>query len=110
MKTLNMKSAIRWYNAIMNAIGYEHKTIGEPWSDGTGDWNLRDMVAEMDYVLGCYYEDGHVLGDMRTGDADERRMWRSETGRIKRFIQVYSKYVTDMKCTAGHCSSRYDNH
>ena len=110
MKKFNMAEAIKWYNRIMNSIGYEHKTIGEPLSEDTENWNLRDMVAEADYILSCYFENGHILGDMRYGDEDERRIWRNETARLKRFIEVYSKYIEGMTCTEGHCSGKYDNH
>ena len=102
-------ASVLWYNDIMNQIGYEHKTIGEPLSEGTEGWNLRDMVAEMDYVLSCYYEEGHCMGDMRySEDPDERKAWRNETGRMKRFLKRYRPQIVGMICTAGHCS-KYDN-
>ena len=108
MARLVMETAIKRYNDIMNSIGYEHKTIGEPLSEDTENWNLRDMVAEVDYVLSCYYEDGHILGDMRY-DEDDIRIWRNETGRLKRFLNRYVPFITDMICTTGHCS-KYDNY
>lgn len=109
MKHLNMKSAIRRYNNIMEVLGYEHNTIGTRLSESTDDWNLRDMVAEADYTLSTYYEDGHCNGDMRYSDEpDERKMWRSETGRLQRFIKAYEPFIKDMKCVEGHCS-KYDN-
>lgn len=110
MKNLNLESAIKKYNEIMNHCGYEHCTIGTDFSEDTDDWNLRDMVAEMDYVLSTYYESGHCNGDMRYGDDDERKAWRNDTARIKRFITKYASFVTDMTCAAGHCWSKYDNH
>lgn len=36
---------------IMFAIGYEHNTINTHYSEDTNAWNLRDMVAEVAYVL-----------------------------------------------------------
>ncbi len=109
MKTLNMKQAVVRYNGIMNSIGYEHNTIGTNLSECTDRWNLRDMVAEADYVLSTYYEDGHCNGDMRYSEyEDERKMWRSETGRLKRFIKAYEPFIKEMECTEGHCSV-YDN-
>ena len=110
MAKLNMETAIKRYNDIMGKIGYEHNQIGTCFSEDTDDWNLRDMVAELDYVYSCYFEEGHCNGDMRySDDPDERRMWRNETARIKRFIDRYAPYVKDMTCAQGHCSS-YDNH
>ena len=45
IKELNMKRAIKRYNDIMNVIGYEHNTIGTRYSEGTENWNKRDMLA-----------------------------------------------------------------
>lgn len=107
---LTFKKAVNRYNGIMNAIGYEHNTIGEGWSEKTEGWNLRDMVAECDYVLSTYYEDGHCNADMRTSfDEEERKMWRSEVGRLQRFIAAYEPQVKDMICTTAH-RSNYDNY
>ena len=105
-----MKSAVKKYNDIMEILGCEYATIGTSLSDGTENWNLRDMVAECDYVLSTYYEDEHCNCEMRfSDDEDERKMWVSEVGRLKRFINHWWPYVRDMKCAEGHCS-RYDNH
>lgn len=108
MKRLNIDSAIKRYNNIVCGLGYEHSSIGTRFSEDTEGWNLKDMVAECDYFLSCYYEDGHANGDMRYGDAEERKMWRSETAKLKRFIDTYEPFVKDMKVTQGHCS-RFDN-
>ena len=109
MRQLNMYSAIKRYNAIMGAIGYEHNEIGTGFSDKTENWNLRDMVAECDYILGTYYEDGHCNADMRTSfDEEERKMWKSEVGKLQRFIAAYESFARDMICTQRHCS-QYDN-
>lgn len=109
MKKLNMATAIKRYNNIMSTIGYEHNTIGTNLSEDTEKWNLRDMVAECDYTLSCYYENGHCNGDMRySDDPEERKMWYREVGYLKRFINTYSKFIKDLVCAAGHCS-QYDN-
>ena len=110
MKTKSIYDiAVKRYNAIMERIGYEHNTIGTSFSDETEDWNLRDMVAEMDYVYSCYFEDGHCNGDMRySDDPDERRMWHNETALIKRFIDRFKPHIDGIKCTHGHCS-KFDN-
>ena len=109
MKNLNMKSATKRYNDIMERIGYEHNTINTHFSENTDGWNLRDMVAECDYVLSCYYEDGHCNAEMKySSDPEERKMWKSETGRLKRFIEAYKPFIDGLKCVSGHCS-QYDN-
>lgn len=106
---LHMDTAIKKYNYIMNLIGWEHDTIGTDESEGTENWNLRDMVAEMSYALSTYYEEGHANAEMRHSEyEDERRYWINETGMIKRFIKRYEPYIQNMVCTAIHCSD-YDN-
>lgn len=108
MKHFNYEKAVKRYNGIMNALCYEHVTIGTSLSENTDNWNIRDMVAECDYVLSTYYEGGHSNADMRYGDEDERKAWRSETGYLIRFIKAYEPFITDVQCVSGHCS-KYDN-
>lgn len=104
-----MESATQRYNDLMYALCYEHNTIGTAFSEGTENWNLRDMVAECDYVLSCYYEGGHMNAELRYSDEPaERKMWASETGKLKRFIEAYKPFIKDMECASGHCS-KYDN-
>lgn len=105
MRNLNIQSAIKRYNNIMESLGYEHNTIGTEFSESTEGWNLRDMVAECDYVLSTYYESGHANADMKKEDYN---VWRSETGKLKRFIEAYRPFVACLRCTSGHCS-KYDN-
>lgn len=108
-KNLNIESAIKRYNKIMMAVGYDHSTIGTDYSEDTEGWNIRDMVAECDYVLSTYYEDGHCNNEMRYSEyKDERKMWNSETGKLKRFISAYTPYICGVKCYQDHCS-KYDN-
>ena len=111
------KNVLKKYNEIMNSLCYEHKTVETRFSENTSGnpknvknclYTLRDMVAECDYVLSTYYECGHVNYDLRYGDEEERKAWRSETGKLKRFIDHYAKYLTaeigNVEC---HCS-KYD--
>lgn len=103
-----LESAIKRYNSIMDDLCYEHNTIGTSLSENTEKWNLRDMIAECDYTLSTYYESGHINGDMRYSDDEyERKLWRSQTGRLRRFIEKYEPFTKDMKCSEGHCS-RFD--
>lgn len=109
MKKLNMESAIKRYNNIMETLGYEHNTINTIFSEDTENWNIRDMVAECDFTLSCYYEDGHCNCDMRNSDdSEDRKMWKSETGKLKRFIETYKPFIDGVTCVSGHCS-QYDN-
>lgn len=99
---MKLTSIIKRYNGIMCELGYDHVTIGEWDSEGTENWNLADMVCEAQYILECYHEEGHCLYDMKY---DDPKCWRSETGKLKRFIERY-KYILDVeKPSEGHCSN-----
>jgi len=108
MKELKITQITEKYNEIMIELGYEHNTIGTRLSESTDGWNLRDMVAEMDYTLSTYYEDGHANEAMRHGEPEEKKMWKNQTAKMKRFINHYEKYIEDMICETNHCSE-YDN-
>lgn len=102
---VNLTAAVKRYNEIMNMLCREHNTIGERLSEGTERWTLRDMVAECDYELSTYYEDGHMNNDLRYSEEEyERKQWRSETGKLKRFIDKYAPVVKYMACAEGHYS------
>ena len=109
-KQYTFEKAVKRYNDIMEDIGREECTIGTSFSQGTENWNIRDIVAEADYHLSCYFEYGHCREEMRHSDCEEeRQMWRSEVGRLTRFINYYKPYIEGVIATQGHCS-QYDNH
>lgn len=89
----------------MNEICCEHLTIGTSYSENTDGWNIRDMVAEADYQLHMYYEDGTNQSMMKTSDDEwDRKSWYSETGKLKRFIDAYKPFIGGIKCKEMHCS------
>ena len=102
----SMANTIKRYNRLMSDLCYEYNTIGESYSDTEG-WNLRDMVAECDYILSTFYEDGHSNESLRYEGADGRREWQSYVGRLTRFINHFAPYTEGMTCTTKH-SSKYD--
>lgn len=102
---LNINKVIKRYNDLMFTLSREHSTINTSFSESTEGWNLRDMVAECDYVLSTYYESGCINAEMKEEDF---KTWKSETEKLKRFIKVYELYTKDLKCAVKHCS-KYDN-
>lgn len=62
------------------------------------------MVAEADYLLSCYYEEGNCRCDDRHLSKEDYKIWVSETGMLKRFINAYEPFIKDMICEEGHCS------
>ena len=104
MTQKEMKTALKRYNNIMEELGYEHNTIGTSLSEDTEGWNLRDMVAEMDFTLGTFYESGHCNEDLRHGSDEEKKYWKSYVGKMSRFIKHYAPLVKGMRCAEGHYS------
>ena len=63
------------------------------WADEdveTLEFPLEAIVAEAEEYLSHYYEDDHGSGELKY---DDPKAWRSETGKWKRFINKYSKYI-----------------
>lgn len=82
----DMKSVVDRYNRIMNDICREHSTIGQRLSEGTENWNLRDMMVECQYQFSTYFELGHSNCNLKSEDYAS---WRSESGKLERFIKRY---------------------
>jgi hypothetical protein len=99
--------AVERYNDCMFETCYEYCTIGTRFSENTENWNIRDMVAEVDYILSCYYEEGHARYEMQY-DKDERKAWEKETKMLSKFIDDYKLFIQNVKCHIHHCS-KYDN-
>ena len=108
----DMEKIIKRYNGIMMDICHEHSTIGTSYSENTENWNLRDMVSEMQYVFDVWnstdsiaYQDAH--DDSQPSHKPWYKEWLSEKNRMKRFIERYKEDALKMECYEGHCS-KYD--
>lgn len=106
------KAALKKYNDIMWDLCREHLTIGTRLSENTENWNLRDMVSEMQYTLDMYNsEDSIYWQDAHDDSQPSHRpwywQWYNEKKRMERFISRYKDEALTMECTEGHCS-RYD--
>lgn len=99
------ESAKKKYNEIMMRICHEYATIGTDYSENTDGWNIRDMVAEADYCLSCYYESGHADNEMKREDP---KRWHAEVGYLTRFINHWAKHCVGIRCLEDHCS-KFDN-
>ena len=104
MKELKMKRVVSRYIRMMDEIDCPDSNDSIiPVS--LGDWNLRDMVAEADYILSLYYQPGSVcFGGRSSIYPDDRRHWRNDTTRLNRFVKDFEPYVGDMVCADSHCS------
>lgn len=99
MKIYNEKVVKRW-NSVMYSIGCEHITIGTDLSELEyhkeyyaipNGISVEWMLDEAKYWLSCYYESGNVRCDDRFIDADNYKIWVSETGKLKRLIAFLGK-------------------
>ena len=104
-----MTQSVKTYNQIMNDICREYLTIGERYSEGTQNWNLRDMVSEMQYTLDrymdkdcIYWQDAH--DETQPSHNPWLKEWKNVIARMRRFINKYKDEAMQMNCTEGHCS------
>lgn len=97
--------AVADYNRICFNLALEHLTIGTKYSQGTEGWNIRDMVAELDYQLTTYREPMHFnYEQLHSADSRERLQAMRECKMLKTFIKKYERYITYIRCVAYHCS------
>ena len=93
--------AIEEYNAIMSAIGLEHNTIGTRESKGTENWNLRDMVAECNYMYNLYMDSSTVYGQMYDNDYNT---WKGDSDMLYVFVGKYKGKISGIKASKIHYS------
>ena len=102
-----INNAINEYNDIMILIGREIFTINTKYSiDNDLDrWNLRDMVAECDYVLNnLYFKNGSIKFESRLDNEITEEIWVQDTKKLMGFIQKYKTFAMQMKCYICHDS------
>lgn len=74
------------YKKLMREISLEYL------ADEADGLTVDKMVKECEYWLSCYYENGNSLADMRYDeDPRVRKIWRSETEKLKRFINRFKE-------------------
>ena len=90
------------YNDIMFECSYEHSTIGTEFSESTDGWNLKDMIDEAEYLLGCYYEPGNIRYDEMLTDKAAFKAWKKETKMLRKWIEDFRPYSIGVEPTAKH--------
>jgi hypothetical protein len=78
------ENIVKAYNKLMNGLCLEYLTIGTVYSQGTENWGVQEMLKELKYQLGRYYEWGTSQCELRE---EYPQAWRSETEKIKRMIK-----------------------
>ena len=84
-----LDKAIKKYNEIMGNLELGDKTIGTPFSKGTNNWGLSEMLNEVKQIYDTYYEIGHKNQALKT---ENYKMWQSHTTSLRGFLSSYAKY------------------
>lgn len=90
------------YNDMMIELDHESGVIGPGKNE---NWNLRDMLSEVEYLRSLYYTKGHDRNKLKTEDP---KLFNRQTSRLRYFIRTYRDHVNDLVVTQKH-NSKYDN-
>lgn len=112
MSKLLDDSIVKRYNKLMFHLCLEYLTIGTDFTENPkvkNNWNLRDLVSEVQYQLDMYndtnstiYQDAHET--WYEHHEELYKQWRRDIGRMQRFIDRYKDEALTMTCTESHCS------
>jgi hypothetical protein len=108
-----MTKGVKAYNKLMFHLGMEYDTIGTKYTEDPerrSDWNLRDLVSEVQYWLdfyldpnSSYYENAHD-----PDDDGYKEVYKKDISMMRAFIRRYKKEALNMDCNYVHVS-KYDN-
>lgn len=91
----NFSNIIRSYNRITRDLGYPPKKE---------TWNLRDMVASLDYIRSTYNKNG----EMAYLKDENPKLYNKTVKRLEWFIVKHRADALKMECTEKHNSKNYD--
>ena len=100
--TLHFKYTLTKYNEMMKELNHESGVIDNGQNE---NWNLRDMVSEVEYLRSLYYTDGHERNKLR---AEDPKLFNRQTSRLRYFIRTYRDHISALVATTKH-NSKYDN-
>lgn len=100
--TLHFKYTLTKYNEMMIDLNHESGVIG---SGENENWNLRDMVSEVEYLRSLYYTKDHERNKLKVEDPF---LFNKQTNRLRYFIRTYKDHIADLVVTTKH-NSKYDN-
>lgn len=100
--SLHFKYTLTKYNEMMEELNHESGVIGNGQNE---DWNLRDMVSEVEYLRSLYYTKGHERNKLK---AEDLATFNRHTNRLRYFIRTYKDHIDALVVTTKH-NSKYDN-
>lgn len=96
------KYKLNKYNTIMKELNHESGMITDTRNK---DWNLRDMVSEVEYLKSLYYTKGHERNKLRDEDPI---LFNRQTSRLRYYLREHRDHINDLTVTVKH-NSKYDN-
>ena len=97
----HFKFKLNKYNVMMNELGYPDSVVTDEINK---DWNLRDMVAEADYIRSLYVYGGPKSSLKKT----DNPRYTSELARLHHFLRANRNNIDHLTVTVKH-NSKYDN-
>ena len=98
----HFKFKLNKYNTMMKELDHDAGVITDTTNS---DWNLRDMVSEVEYLRSLYYTDGHARNKLRDEDPT---LFNRHTSRLRHFLREHRDHINDLTVTVKH-NSKYDN-
>lgn len=93
---------IRFFNLsceIQNLVRVNFQLFIADTRDG---WNLKDMIYEAEYLLGCYYEPGNIRYDETLTDKDAFKAWKKEIKMLRKWLEDFRPYSIGIEPTVHH--------
>jgi hypothetical protein len=90
------------YNQMMIELNHESGVIGNGQNE---NWNLRDMISEVEYLRSLYYTKGHERNKLKV---ENPKLFNNQTNRLRNYLRKYRDHIGDMVVTTKH-NSKYDN-
>ena len=99
---LHFKYVLTKYNEMMLELDHTQGIIGNGLNE---NWNLRDMISEVEYLRSLYYTKGHERNILKL---DNPPLFNRQTNRLRHFIRTYRDRIDNLTVTVKH-NSKYDN-
>lgn len=99
--TLRFNYVLTKYNEMMIDLDHKAGVIGDGQNE---NWNLRDMISEIEYLRSLYYTKGHDRNKLKT---ENPVLFNRQTSRLRHYIRTYKDHINDMEVTIKH-NSKYD--
>lgn len=98
---LYSKYLLTKYNDMMIALNHEAGVIRPGQNE---NWNLRDMVSEVEYLRSMYYDKNNPRRQLRETDP---LLFNRHIARLMTFVRTHKNEIDGLEVTVKH-NSKYD--